>query len=550
MDISERIEGAHTTPSLCGDHIASIASGKLRIHATHAPDRYSEFSFRIIPKDITVVKWSSESSLIVLLSPQNIEVLDLRDPSHRMRLDNGSGGLGRFVSVDFVGEDHILVIWEFGKTTLWNLRTGKGLDASDVKGRAGGLKWQIRPTRDGEAHDVIALLSRVAGEDVLALQFPSSALSMASRKLHTVDAQALDWSRDGKWLAIVDTPHASPAVHIHTADGSFFRAYDCKSTSPTGDIDTGVKEAVWSPNSRILAVAKHDGTLPLLSTTTFSPLAVVEHSTTIDQTSCTREAQASIWEEVVSAANIRTYRRANQPFSPPLSHAVKPGEHAAKGVAEARFNSDGSILATRDERMLNTVWLWNMDTLAIHSVLIQHRNVRRIQWHPGRVSEMMVDCGEGIAYLYDTSTAEPPTVAVVPLATSSLSWIRTSSHVRPAILATTMSAFHILFPEGRDFSVLASIHSKTASLTRADVPSPDADSEEGASEDSLFEMLSGRKPQEQGHDREVSYTERIEMETEEEDLTTRLDDTFREKNQPQSLVEELENDPLDDSQIF
>ena len=53
--------------------------------------------------------------------------------------------------------------------------------------------------------------------------------------------------------------------------------------------------------------------------------------------------------------------------------------------------------------------------------------------------------------------------------------------------------------------------------------------DEGASEDSLFDVLSGRKPLPPKTSQ--SYTERIDMEveTEDEDQSIRVDDTFRER---------------------
>ena len=70
--------------------------------------------------------------------------------------------------------------------------------------------------------------------------------------------------------------------------------------------------------------------------------------------------------------------------------------------------------------------------------------------------------------------------------------------------------------------------------------------EEGESEDSLLDVLSGRKPMPPRM--EPSYTEMIdvEVETEEEDMSTRMDDTFREKKSRKALP----LDPFDDSEIF
>nr|POF03445.1 putative wd repeat-containing protein c32h8.09 [Quercus suber] len=550
MEISDPIGGTHSVTSPSGLYIASIASGKLRIHATSTPEQFSELSFRIPEKDIAAIKWAKTDAQILVFSFQCVEILDLLDPSHRVRLDNGSGGFGRFSSADFVTEDLILVVWEFGRSKLWNLRSGKAVDLNDVKPKAGGLRWQVRPCPQEKQPIVIAMLSRSNGEDLLSLYFPGSDSSMTSKKLHTVDARSLSWSADGRWIVVVDSPYAAPSFHIYTADGHHFRGYG---VAPQNERpDPAVVEVIWSADHRVLAVSKNDGTITLLNTRTFSPIANIEHNTTINQTDSSPGSQASIWEEVVSASGDRTFRLATQPYSPPRSSSAKCAESYAKGVEEFSFNCDGSYLATRDERMLNTVWIWHVGVLAAHAVIVQHSNVKHVQWHPSLPTRMLVDCGQGIAYVYDTSSGTSPAVESVPMLTApSLQWSQTGADDLPIILASTKTAFRVVYPEGRGTLPQGSNSSQTGTRPGSGLRSGEVDFEEGHSEDSLFDVLSGRKSQ---HDnvyrQEMSYTERINLETEEEDSTARLDDTFREKRPPKTLAEQLERDPLDDSQIF
>ena len=111
---------------------------------------------------------------------------------------------------------------------------------------------------------------------------------------------------------------------------------------------------------------------------------------------------------------------------------------------------------------------------------------------------------------------------------------------RPIILAATKSSFRLLYSEGQPDDIDAG---------QAGAQSQEANDEsfeEGASEDSLFDVLSGKKPL---HAKtEQSYTEMVdvEIETEEEDYTTRVDDTFREKRTRRPMTA----DPFDDSEIF
>ncbi|KAK3116767.1 hypothetical protein LTR53_002533 [Teratosphaeriaceae sp. CCFEE 6253] len=537
MEVSSRLSGSYASSSPCGKLLACITDGRLRLHPTQAPQRlHADFAVKTAARDVTTLAWSSDSSYIAVVSDSHVEVRDVEDPGTFVRIDNGSGGLGRFISASFVGDGDLLTLWEFGRAKIWNPSTGKGTDLGDFKTTCDGLAWQERPT--GEIR-TIASLARPAAEDTLTMHFSESSTSMPPVRLPTVDAQALSWSPDGRWLAVLDTPTARPSVHFYTPDAHLFRSYPA--TSPLDSTSgLGVKAVTWSADSRTVALSRYNGTVVLLNATTFAPLAMIEHNITIDQTSLPAHQQAPIWREAVSAANERSYSLAAQPVSPPISRPKPSTEPSELGIAETTFSADGSYLATHDERMLSTVWVWNTSTLAAHAVLMQHHDVRKVHWHPTRASLAMLDCGEGIGYLYDASASSPLTPMSVPLpGNSGFAWVRTEVEGRLAVLCTTKSSFRVLYPEGCD---TAAHDTDSQTGVGADM------FEEGTSEDSLLDVLSGRKP---APDRksETSYTDIVEIEAYAADgsQTLGLDDTFREKSRARTAVEA---DPLDDSQIF
>ncbi|EME85834.1 uncharacterized protein MYCFIDRAFT_97710, partial [Pseudocercospora fijiensis CIRAD86] len=293
--------------------------------------------------------------------------------------------LGKIASADFVGNDRLLVIWEFGKARLWHLKTGRACDLPDIKTTCEGPVWQNRPGYKRPA--LLALLCRNGAEDQLVLQFPTLDQMPLGIKLATTDAQSISWSPDGRWLAILDTPSVSPNLHIYTPDGHLFRSWLSKKNV---DAELGAKNIEWSPDGRVLALACHDGRVELLNARTFSQLATIEHHTTIAQSSLPLSEQAPVWQERVSSANERSYTFAPQPVCPPLSRSKPTSEPVELGVAELCFSCDGNYLATRDCRMLNTVWIWNTATLAAHSVLLQHSNIRKLTWHPTRAETLLV----------------------------------------------------------------------------------------------------------------------------------------------------------------
>lgn len=101
-------------------------------------------------------------------------------------------------------------------------------------------------------------------------------------------------------------------------------------------------------------------------------------------------------------------------------------------------------------------------------------------------------------------------------------------------MATEKTTFRLIYPDGQDENDVQPV---SPSLDNAPF-------EEGASEDSLFDVLSGRKPlPPKTH---PSYTEMMDLDVEAENTVDgdQLEDTFREKRRT------VHNDPLDDSEFF
>lgn len=540
MEAIEQLLGSGASISPSGELLACVSNGKLKVCYTHAPERAADFKIRLQSKDVASIKWSDNSTRVLLSSGQSVEILDIDDEAHRVRLDNGSGGLGRFTSADFVGNDHVFTIWEFGRAKLWDLETGKGVEVGDLKTKSEGRNWTARPDSDGSSQ-TLALLSRTQAQDQVTLHFPETDLTLEPATLSTFDARNISWSPDGHWIAVLDSAHAHPGVLILTLDGQPFRSYPTPNQTNDQDLELGIKAITWSLDSRILAISRYDSTLTLLNTKTFAPLAVIEHSTTIDQQSVPPSDRATIWQEAVSATNARSFTQTPQPVSPPLSRAKASNEPSEAGVAEARFSADGRYLATRDESTLSTVWIWDTSTLRAHAVLIQHNNVRRMHWHPTKRDLLLLDCNDNIAFLYHASSGQPPgpieaVLSVTPLFSFAPSKSETA---KPVVLAATRTAFTLIYPEGREDPA-------------AGMGTPATAGDDTMVEDSLLDMLSGRTPA--PAKTEPSYTEQVDMDADLDGATAGLDDTFREKRGAAGYgggnSEPGEIDPLDDSQIF
>jgi len=301
--------------------------------------------------------------------------------------------------------------------------------------------------------------------------------------------------------------------------------------------DLGIKEITWSPGADLIAMSGFYGDVVLLDSRRFLPQTVLEHAAIISQDT-TSNREAPIWQETVSASSGRSYEAVRQPISPAVTRPKAPTDPKELGVAEVRFSCDGRFIATRDERFQSTIWIWECVRgyyeswgHNMHALLLQHRNVRRMSWHPIRPRTLMYDCGEGTVYLYNVEIHDqgPQIISVSMPGTPTFNWVPVEADDGPIILAATKSKYCLIYPDRASSTVTMSAQTSVA----AD------DEEESHLDDSLEDILLGRTPMPTQN--EPSYTEMIDLEAE-ANATAGMEDTFREKRK--------KVDPLDDSDIF
>jgi WD40 repeat protein len=469
-------------------------------------------------------------------------VYDLYDRKWSAVISNGSGGMGKNVHVEFgATEDEVLVWSDFAACVkVWCLKTGRAVEIRDPKfsGKE-GRGWGYRPSgasRQGRGQ-VLALLCRTSGTDILLLLSARTYTLLSRVELPTVDASNLKWSRDGRWLAIWDAASAGYTLHIYTADGHLYRTI---TREPSEDVDAwgieglGVKSVEWVPGNEKLAVGGWDRRVRILSTRTFAPVVFLDHTPSI------HVPDAPVYTEHVDSQGNRSYTLTTQPTTPPKAPLEKNETALMKqGISLLAFNSDGTLCATRDDSTPSTVWIWDLGSLKPRTIVIQHAPIKSLQWHPYDPNRLLIHTMHDFPALYlytaypvshssSTSTKtqhhqQPPfildlaphitkpTSSTLPTRWTS-NWLSACKDKKPLFAMGHQAAYILVWPEGKD---------QILRFERED--------DEDGSDDSLYDILTGRTPVPRLRD-----ADDMEMEDEEEgegdgDTLEALDDTFRER---------------------
>lgn len=123
-----------------GCYIASLSLDHL--HIQNPTSLTTTYTFPLdtdsAKADSFVVHWSHDSQRILLVHPQVVLVFTIGNAAGKVRIDNGSAGLGRIVDAEILdgagGSPQAMVVWEFGRVAIWDLATGKGSELGDLKG--------------------------------------------------------------------------------------------------------------------------------------------------------------------------------------------------------------------------------------------------------------------------------------------------------------------------------------------------------------------------------------------------------------------------------
>lgn len=467
---------------------------------------------------------------------------DLRDEKWNAVISNGSGGMGKNVHVEFGAiEDEVLVWSDFAACLkVWCLKTGRAVEIRDPKfSGKNGKGWGYRPTESSRHSrgNVLALLCRASGMDVLLLLAAQTYTVLSRVELPTVDAANLGWSRDGRWLAIWDAASSGYRLYIYTADGNLYRTI---TREPSEEIDMwgieglGIKSVEWIPGNTQLAVGGWDRRVRILSSRTFAPVVFLDHTPTIHLSS------APVYTEHMDGQGNRSYVLTQQPITPPKAPLEKNETSLMKqGISIMAFNIDATLCATRDDSTPSTVWIWDLRSLKPAMILIQYAPVKSLQWNPHDASRLLIQTTHDspAVYLYSAAhlsgsiaseAQQPPTIIDLSAhitkptgpaqARWTTSWLPASPDKKPIFTLGHQQGCVLVWPNGKD---------QMLRFERED---------EELEEDSLYDILTGRTPVPRTRDTGSDESD-VDVRMEEGECgdsvatISGLDDTFREQRE-------------------
>jgi hypothetical protein len=153
-----------------------------------------------------------------------------------------------------------------------------------------------------------------------------------------------------------------------------------------------------------------------------------------------------VWSEHITSQRDRYYAPAQQPTTLPTVPFNPLDGQLNAGISTMAFsNPDGTLVATKNDSMPSTVWVWSIQLLQPYAILVHLNPIKSMSWHPTIPELLLIQCEpntptnddpsprqSGVVYLWSSAWARPRTVLVPMEKVTSSMWakwvLKTSAH--------------------------------------------------------------------------------------------------------------------------
>lgn len=449
FQFSEIHNGTKVAYSPDGTLIATVDRNRVRIHDT---DSMSLLETRTNPDECTELEWSPDGRLLLctIVKKKSVQIWAREDTGFSCTIDEGLAGL---THAEWAGDSrHVITSSEFQiRLTIWMLEQRKAKYIKFPKFSKKGIAQSYN-------RKYLAVVERREHRDYIGV-YRQGYWELINRfKVDTIDLEDIMWSTNDRVICCYDNPLEYRFL-IYTPRGqklAQFQAYENA---------LGIKSLSFSPKSRFLAVGSYDQICRVFNNLTWRSLADYEHKIEkIDEKHITpahkkildsKHKRILVYQEEFSenqhqgdsewylndneddnksdfsgttamtnftmTSNLlrKTVRSAKVPtkkgndkrrmyilksYPPEIKeNKVEMVDNPKVGVSKCEWSPNGQLLATLNDNMPMTVWIWTMPKLGLLSIVDHKDPISSFKWAPGKLERLAICCGNDRLYLWSKS---------------------------------------------------------------------------------------------------------------------------------------------------
>ena len=327
---------------------------------------YQNFSFVDFIEDI---QWSKNSKLILvgLYKRARCEIRSIENPKWFCSIDEGVKGMKySLFSPDSL---HILSICDHNiKLSIRSLVDKSLLYINFPKYSKKGLSFSSKG-------NFMALAERNEAKDYIGVYFVNKWTCIKKFLTETEDLQDVKWSYDNSALLIPDTPTLC-ILYIYSPIG------DLISKIELYQFKMGIKCLDISPNGHYICLGLYDQSLRIFNNISYTCVTIFEHDKEI-----LNDIKVNYYkEELLNNEGETKYVQIKPPIDLRNENILKNKSNYINdkvpkiGISKMAFSFDNYFLATKNDKMPNILFIWDINQMNLQFVLIQLNEIIYFEW--------------------------------------------------------------------------------------------------------------------------------------------------------------------------
>ena len=346
----------------------AISKGlELIIYDNKSLKPYLNYTFIDFIEDI---QWSKNSKLILvgLYKRARCEIRNIENPKWYCSIDEGVKGMKySLFSPDSL---HIISICEHNiKLSIRSLVDKSLYYINFPKFAKKGLSFSTKG-------NFMALAERNEAKDYIGVYFVNKWISIKKFLTQTEDLQDVKWAYDSSALLVPDSPTLC-VLYVYSPIG------DLISKIELYQFKMGIKSLDMSPNGHYICLGLYDQTLRIFNNISYTCVTIFEHDKYI-----LNDIKVNYYkEELINNEGDSKYVQINPPIDLIKENILKnksnnyiSDKSPRIGISKMAFSFDNYFLATKNDKIPNILFIWDINQMNLQFVLIQLNEVIHFEW--------------------------------------------------------------------------------------------------------------------------------------------------------------------------
>jgi len=393
MNFSDIISNITTALFSPDNQLIAVTNGtKIIIKSLPHLDNIQVFSF---PEQVSHIEFSPDSKhiLVVMTKKNMVEARSISEEDWLCKIEDNLAGV---VFARWTPDSrHIITFSDFQlKASIYSLVDKNIYYIKNPKFPDKGLTF----SNDGK---FMALAERREAKDYVGIYFCGNWKLLNHFQTDTYDLNDIMWSPDNNVLIVWETVLEYKMLIYCPATGILAKYQPYQSA-------LGIKTVNFNKTAEFLSIGSYDEKVRILNCLTWKLIVELEHQQTIFEGSNVNVFK----EEEYVEATFKNPKKSSQymmkdlagNFKIPSMKVANDKANPPLGVGLMEWSYDGQFIATRNDNMPNTVWIWEIQSLALKVVLIHLQPVKNFSWSPKK-NDLAICTGTGKIFFWSEEGA-------------------------------------------------------------------------------------------------------------------------------------------------